>query len=141
MKRNSVPLLRLLAAACLLAAWPRPAAAYIDIRPPTLGALCQQATHIHVLRVEKLSPENGVILFKTTAQLKTDEASAERLRQKGVLPQDGALTRLIIRSDVSEARAILDWAAEGKTAVLFVKDWDIKSHAHLCIDGSWYLVS
>jgi hypothetical protein len=133
MKTGPVPLLRAtLLAACLLAAWPRPAAAFLDFRPPTLGNLCSQATHIYVLRVDKVSPEHGVILFKSVAELKATG--------KWPLP-DGALTKQVIRPNVEGARIILDWAAEGKTAVLFAKDYGVKTHAHVYIDGYWYMVA
>jgi len=117
---------------CLLMAWPRPAAAYIDFLPATLGSLCSQATHIDVLKVEKFSSANGVILFK----------SAQQLKAKGVLPlPEGSLTKLVIRPNVTGAKVILDWTAEGKTAVLFARGNGFKSHAHLYIDGYWYLVA
>src|SRR4051812_48009166 len=95
------------AAVCLLAVWLPPAAAYIDILPPTLGNLCRQATRICVLRVDKASAGNEVILFKSGEQL------------KGKLPlQDGPDTKLVIRPSVPKARALLDWVAKGKTAIL-----------------------
>jgi hypothetical protein len=40
-----------LAAGFLLALCPRPASAYIDFPPPTLGALCGTSHHIYVLNV------------------------------------------------------------------------------------------
>src|SRR5262249_43589242 len=91
----------------VLLACPRPAEAYIDILPPTLGDLCRQATDIHVLKVDKVSVERGVILFKPVKQLKAGDES---------LPTD-AFAKLVIGSDVPGAKVILDWAAEGKTAV------------------------
>src|SRR5262249_19531523 len=36
---------------------------------------------------------------------------------------------------------ILDWAAEGKTAVMFARDYGVKSAGHVYIDGYWYFVS
>src|SRR4051794_27876720 len=112
MKTGPVPLLRAtLVAACLLAAGPRPAAAFIDFRPPTLGNLCSQATHIYVLRVDKVSPEHGVILFKPAVPLKVT----------GTPIGEGALRKQVIRPNVPGAKVILDWAAEGKTAVVFVR--------------------
>jgi len=132
MRNRSVIPLAALAFACLLLAWPRPAVAYIDFLPATLGSLCSQATHIDVLKVEKFSSANGVILFK----------SAQQLKAKGVLPlPEGPLTKLVIRPNITGAKVILDWTAEGKTAVLFARGNGFKSHAHLYIDGYWYLVA
>src|SRR5262249_39738889 len=128
--KNRAFLLTTVVAICVLAAWPRPAAAYIDILPPTLGNLCRQATHIYILKVDKFSAANGVILFK----------SGEPLKAEGMLP-DGALMKQVIGPNVSGAKVILDWADEGKTAVLFAKDFQLKSAAHVYIDGYWYFLS
>lgn len=143
-----------LAVACLLAMWPRPAAAYIIYTPPTLGNLCRQATHIYVLRVERVEkggPEKGSIIFK----------SVEQLKAQGVVVPDGTLVKHVIASDVNYgkptgpngARIILDWAAEGKTAVLFASAPNVPKKkqgepaaeiglggcpAHVYIDGYWY---
>jgi len=125
--KNRSYLLTALAAICLLAAWPRPAAAYIKFPPPTLGDLCRQSIHIYVLRVEKFSAERGVILFQPVQRLKALEA----------LP-DGALSKHVIAPDANGAKVILDWAAEGKTAVMFAKIRDVKAHVY--IDGYWYSV-
>src|SRR5262245_46880423 len=133
MKECPALLLRVVAVACLAAAWPQSAAAYIDILPPTLGNLCEQSTRIYAMRVEKVSAEKGVILFK----------SVEQLKGKGELSlRDGPRTKLAIGPTVLGAQVILDWAAEGKTAALFVKDFGdrAKAAAHIYIEGYWYLV-
>ena len=55
---------RLLSAAAVLLSLATPSRAYID-RPPTLGRLVQSdATHIVVLRVEKVSKEKQVIIYQ-----------------------------------------------------------------------------
>lgn len=130
MKNRCVLLLRVLAVACLLAAWPQMAAAYVGILPPTLGDLCRQATHISVLKVDKVSVERGVILFK----------SVEQLKGKGEPLPDTTFAKQVVGPNVNGAKVILDWAAEGKTAVVFAKDYGLKSAAHVYIDGYWYLV-
>jgi hypothetical protein len=134
MKNVSALLLRFFAVVCLVAAWPRPAAAYLDILPPTLGNLCDQSRRIYVLRVEKFSAEKGVILFKSVEQLKGKEELSLR---------DGPRTKLVIGPTVPGAKVILDWVAEGKTAALFVKDFGDRAKAagYICIDGYWYLVT
>ncbi|HJZ91423.1 MAG TPA: DUF1549 domain-containing protein [Gemmataceae bacterium] len=129
--KNRAFLLTGLAAVCLLVAWPRPAAAYIDFRPPTLGDLCRQATHIYVVKVDKVSAERGVIIFKLLEQLKGKEAPP--------LP-DTTFAKQLVRSNVNGAKVVLDWAAEGKRAVVFAKDGGVKSVAHVYIDSYWYLV-
>ena len=124
-------LFTVLATVGLPTVFPRPAVAYIDILPPTLGNLCKQATQIHVLRVEKASAENGVVLFKSVEQLKGEQPL-----------RDGSKLKLAIGQTVPDAKVILDWAAEGKTAILFRKDFGggVKAAAHIYIDGYWYLV-
>jgi hypothetical protein len=129
-KHSTCFLFTALAAACLTVACPRPAAAYISILPPTLGDLCRQSTHIYVMKVDRFSAENGVILFK----------AGEPLKAEGVLP-DGAHMKQVIGSNVLGAKIIFDWVAEGKTAVLFAKDFGLKSAAHVYIDGYWYFLS
>src|SRR5581483_2973845 len=107
MGNRSIVFLRALAVVGLLVAWSRPAAAYIDFLPPTLGSLCSQATHINVLKVDKFSTANGVILFKSVQQLKAKGAPP--------LPEDPH-TKLVIRPNVTGAKIMLDWVAEGKPA-------------------------
>jgi hypothetical protein len=114
--------------ACLLAAaWP--ATAYIKAPPPPeLGAMCQLSSHVSVLQVNEFSAEKGVILFKPLEQLKGTEKLPDATRAK-----------LVIRPDVKGSKVILDWAAEGKKAVLFAL---IKVRVgHIYIDGYWYRVS
>jgi hypothetical protein len=124
MKNRSVLFLRGLAVACLLAVCPGPAAAYIKVEPLTLGNLCRQSAHIYVLRVEKVSAERGVILFKPVAQLKGEP--------------DGTAARHVIGPKVKGAKIILDWATEGKTAVMFCNVEGGYGRGHACIDGYWY---
>ena len=128
MKNGPALLLRIVAVVCLVAAWPQPTAAYLDILPPTLGSLCHQSTNIYVLRVDKFSAEKGVILFKSVEQLKGKEELSLR---------DGPRTKLVIGPTVPGAKVILDWAGEGKTAALFVKYFGdrVKAAGYVCIDG------
>src|SRR5207247_11310351 len=99
MKHRSFLFTASLAVAGLLAAWPRPAAAFIIYTPPTLGNLCRQATHIYVLRVEqveKAGPEKGAIIFKSVTQLKA----------QGVEVPDGTRTKHVIASDVNVGKPL-----------------------------------
>ena len=129
-----------LAVAGLLVACPRPAGAYIKVEPLTLGNLSRQSMHIYVLRVEKVHAEKGVILFQFVAQLKGKP--------------DGTPLRHAIRPNVKGAKVILDWAAEGKTAVMFTctsesrknphkpkakgEKVNLGGRGHAYIDGYWY---
>jgi hypothetical protein len=125
-------LLVLTLAVGLLAACPRPAAAYIDFPPPTLGALCGMSHHVYVLRVEKVSAEDGVILFKCVEQLKGKP--------------DPTAVKHVIGPKVDGARVILDGAAEGKTAILFTitggpPGANVPGCGYAYIDNSWYALA
>ncbi len=124
MKNRSVPSLTVI---CLLAAFAGPAAAYIKYPPTTLGDMCRQSIHIYVLKVEKFNAEKGIIIFKPVQQLKALAAFP-----------DGVLDKHVIAADVKGAKVILDWAAEGKSAIMFAKIRDVKAHVY--IDGYWYSV-
>jgi hypothetical protein len=114
--------------ACSLGA-ARPTAAYIKAPPPPeLGAMCQLSSYISILQVEKFSAEKRVILFKPLEALKATEE-----------PPDATGAKLVIRPDVKGSEVVLDWAGEGKKAVLFAL---IKVRVgHIYIDGYWYRVS
>lgn len=147
-----------LAVVCLLAV--RPAAAYINVPAPTLGALCQQSTHIYVLKIEKFSVEKGVLLFKPVAQLKANGKLSDATLAKQVIPAT------VNGDKVKGAKVIFDWAAEGKTAVMFLtvnlktegrapdpdqvldlsrltgtRGADNRADAQVCIDGYWYALT
>jgi hypothetical protein len=125
MKNGSIALLRPLAVACLLAVCPRPAAAYIKVPPRTLGGVCLEPDHIAVLKVEKVGVERGVIVFKHVEQLKGKH--------------DGTVVKHVIRPQIKGAKVILDWAAEGKTAVMFYfTEGANRGNGHVYIDGYWY---
>lgn len=143
------------AVVCFVAVCPQPAAAYIGIPPQTLGELCRQSTHIYVLQLEKFSAEREVLLFKPVAPLKMTGALSDATLAKQVIgpPANGG-------PSVNGAKVILDWAAEGKKAVLFAQVGGIGSEkkngpappadhvldfsnrngvkAQVCIDGFWY---
>jgi hypothetical protein len=138
------------AAACWFAAWPGPAGAYIDAAPLTLGALCADSHDICVLQVEKFSVERGVIIFKCVEILKgkPDATSKHAIASSRFFtrPRYDQFNPEIRQKKVKEmddfAKIILDWAAVGKTAVLF----DIRSplagtpvfSGHVYIDNFWY---
>jgi hypothetical protein len=120
-----------LALGALLVLVPGPAAGYIDFPPPTLGALCERSANIHVLRVEKVNAQKGVILFTCVEVLKGKP--------------DFTAAKHVVAPKLDGAKIIFDWAAEGKTAVLFTitgpgytPGLPGSGAAHACIDGYWY---
>ena len=125
MKKRSVVLICGLAVTCLLAACAGPAAAYIKAPPQTLGSICLEPDHICVMKVDKVSAERGMILFKHVEQLKGK--------------YDGTVIKHVIKPEVKGAKVILDWAVEGKTAVMFYFTGG-NDRGHVYIDGYWYWV-
>jgi hypothetical protein len=144
--KNRSFLLRAIAAACLMAAWPRLAVAYVDVTPPTLGALCNDSVNIYVLQVEKASAEKGVILFKCVEVLK---GKSDPTAGKHVIPTAIAVggEKSTTATDVAGPKMILDWATQGKSAVLFTvtrggdPGGDVKGVGHAYIDNYWYTLS
>ncbi len=100
------------------------ARAYVD-GTPSLGKLMTDATHIVVLRVETVSQEKRVIIFKKMTDLKGTSANGE-VKHKIT---DGFHPR--------EPKLILDWAEPGKIAIAF---HDGKA-AVICIGPYWYQCS
>src|SRR6266542_6023928 len=147
MKSRSVLLLQAFAVAGLLAVGLSPAAAYVSVTPPTLGALCNDSVNIYDLRVEKASAETGVILFKCVEHLK---GKPDPTAGKHVIPAAIAVggEKQATATDVTGPKVILDWATEGKTAILFTVtrgDDDpggaVKGVGHAYIDNFWYTLS
>src|SRR5262249_5681405 len=100
--------------------------------PMTLQKMCEVSSHIRVLKVTKLNKEKGVILFEV----------AETLRKQGEALDPG---KQVIPKGANGVGPILDWAAEGKQAVLFSKDGGPKGQSpvgvgYIFIDGYCYFV-
>jgi hypothetical protein len=79
---------------------------YIHFPPKTLVAMCKQSHTIRLLKVEKASPEKGIIVFQMSERLKGGQAQISSF--KHVLP-DG----------LAGAKPIRAWMAKGKTAIQF----------------------
>jgi hypothetical protein len=79
---------------------------YIHFPPMTVQKMCQGSHHIRVLKIEKVNKEKGVIFFEVADALKGKKSQITSLRH-------------VIRSEAEGAKPILDWAANGKTAVMF----------------------
>ena len=82
--------------------------AYIDAyRPETLGAVCDRANTITLFKVEKLSKEKGVIVYRKVKDL------------KGTSPRDSFREILTSAHEPPERERYLAWAEEGKLALMF----------------------
>jgi outer membrane protein assembly factor BamB len=139
-------LLPAIAVYVLLAAGTRPVQALIDEPPGSLTAECRSADVITVLRVEKVNREKKAITYRKVRDL------------KGAFPQAGfeysgdTFTHVFgaihnperhpqdVESQDLQNDAILAWAAEGKTAVLFQRGQNLatgQNHA-ICVGHAWY---
>lgn len=82
------------------------AVAYIHFPPMTLQKMCKESHQIRLLKVEKVNKEKGVIVFEVVQTLKGEKSQITSFRH-------------LIRPDYEGVKPILDWAEEGKTAVMF----------------------
>ena len=98
-----------------------PAWGYVDATP-SLGKVLNDATTIVVLRVEKVSAEKRIIIYKKVTDLKGTQPTEEIKHQI----TDGFHPR--------EPQTILEWAEPGKLAICF---HDGKT-AVVCIGQYWY---
>lgn len=96
--------LRLFAGAILF--WmPQLALAYVDGGPATLGGLCVMSSHIMVVKVEKFSEQNRVIVYRKVADL------------KGKYPRDSIRHRFGASHGVKPH--VFKQPEIGKTAIIF----------------------
>jgi HEAT repeat protein len=128
MKRFFYALVALLAARGL-------APAYID-RPPTLGRLVRyDAVDIAVIRVEKVSKEKRIIVYKKVADLKGNYPT-DQIRQvvgQRIADVPGPADNPRPRG----AHSILDWAEPDKEAVAFHDGNGMLSA--ICVGQVWYM--
>src|SRR5262245_50915451 len=82
------------------------ATGYIHFPPATLPKMCQQSHHVRLLKVEKCSKEKGVIVFAAAESLKGKNSQITSFKH-------------VLRPDREGTKPILDWLADGKTAVMF----------------------
>jgi HEAT repeat protein len=126
---------------CLLAADPPAAGAYITAPVQTLGQLCAWSTYITVVRVEKLSQEKGVILYRKVRDLKGTyplEVIRHAFDLKNTPPHKGP-GDVPIRPDEVDWKYALKWAEVGKTAVVCSFKYDpYGDFGHTYIDRCWY---
>jgi outer membrane protein assembly factor BamB len=116
----------------------RPARAFIDIPPESLGHMCQGASAIAVLRVERVNREKQGIVYSKVSDLKGDFPAKKIfgatfthiLREPPTL---GWHRQDLAKLD-RQNEAILNWAAEGKAAVIFQRGGE---HS-VCVGHAWY---
>src|SRR4051794_31527725 len=82
------------------------AGAYVDITP-SLGSVIKDADSISVLRVEKVSREKQIVVYKKVADL------------KGELPDETLRHRIADGFHPREPRIVMEWAEPGQIAVCF----------------------
>src|SRR5262245_23802776 len=133
MKRSLLTLL--VAVSLAVGLWPEPSPAYITNTPPSFGQLCSIPPHISVARIEKVSQEKGVIIWRKVRDL------------KGKYPLE------VIKHSIGKShwpqytpdmqREIMQRAVVGKTAIFF--HGYTNGHANdinvYLDDGYWYAVA
>jgi len=125
----------------LLATVGAPAArAYITAPVQTLGQLCG-STYITVVRVEKVSKEKGIIIYRKVHDLK-GKYPRDMIRHVFDLkntPNHKGAGDVPIRPDEKDWKHAMQWADAGKTAVVFSLKYDpYGDFGHTYIDGCWY---
>ena len=119
---NAAPRIACLAAASILLLIRLPAHGFIDVlRPETLGATCERAQSITVLRVARFDKDKHVILYDVVKDLK-GEFPRSRLRQAA---RDA--------NEPHEMKHLMEWLAEGKTAVAF----RYENRVAICTGDQW----
>src|SRR4051812_12730465 len=118
-------LIRLAAVALAATSGATIAAAYIHFPPMTLQKMCKVSTNIRLLSVKKVSKEKRVIVFESVENLKGKNPRISSFRQ-------------VLRADAHGVKPILDWASEGKLAVLFSIEDDTLACGYVFIDNYCY---
>ena len=121
MKKRSMMVGMSLLALIVLSIKDRPAQAYVEI-PYTLGRVCNEATNICVMRVEKVDKERNLIIFTKVADLK-GKHPADTIKHN--IGRGGFAPR--------EWQFIMAAAEPGKTAIFFHNG----SASETCIDNYW----
>lgn len=129
----------LLASSLLLVA--RAGDAYITAPVQTLGQLCAWSTYVTLVRVEKVSREKGIIVYKKVRDLKgvypRDQIRhAFDLRNTPLHKGSGDVP---VRPDEVDWKYAIAWAEVGKTAVVVSLKYDpFGDFGHTYIDKCWY---
>jgi hypothetical protein len=128
----------------LLTGESRPALGYIDIPLPSLAEMCkdtQQGTGaIAVLRVERVNREKKAIVYSKVRDLKgrfptQGQYFGDTFTHVMWEPLGGPVVEALGKSRLDAYHeAILAWAAEGKTAVIFQRGGE----QAVCVGHIWY---
>ncbi|HEV3258203.1 MAG TPA: hypothetical protein VG013_15065 [Gemmataceae bacterium] len=82
------------------------AVGYIHFPPMTLRKMCKDSHQIRLLRIAKQDKEKGVIVFEVAESLKGEKSQITSFKH-------------VIRTSTEGTKPILDWAEDGKPAVMF----------------------
>lgn len=123
--------------------WPIPGRAYITAPVPTLGAAVSDSTYVTLIRVEKVSREKGIIVYTKVRDLK-GKYPKDSIRHvfdlKGT-PRHQGPGDVPTRPDERDWQYALEWAAPGKLAVMFTRQYDpFGDFGHTYIPGCWYAI-
>src|SRR5947209_8789390 len=122
MSRNRLWIGSALMSLCIAGFWPARAPAYIGGPPASLGMMCSWSTHVVLVRIEKLDREKGLIVWRKVLDYKGKWPGGETIRQN--------------LAGCAERAAIMQWADEGKSTVMFALESYKWSHTY--IDKLWY---
>jgi hypothetical protein len=115
--------------ALLTALFTSTAGAYIHVPPTTLQKMCKQSHTVRLLKVTKVDREKGVIVYEVAEELKPAKSKITSFKHA-------------VRADMPGAKAILEWAKEGRTAVQFTIEvsGDALACGYVFTDQSCYSV-
>lgn len=116
------------------------AQAYITAPVTTLGQLCN-STHVTVVQVDKVNKEKGVVIYRKVKDLKGKypRDTIKHVFDLKNTPAHKGPGDVPIRPNELDWKYALDWAAPGKTAIMFTLKYDpYGDFGHTYIDGCWY---
>jgi hypothetical protein len=119
--------LRCVVAAVIAAVCVSGAGAYIHFPPMTAQKMCKQSHHIRLLKVTKHDKEKGVIVFEVAETLKGEKSRITSFQH-------------VLRADAEGVQPVLDWIADGKTAVMFTIEGGAIACGYVFIDEYCYSV-
>ncbi|MBP3953861.1 hypothetical protein J8F10_00915 [Gemmata sp. G18] len=97
---------RLTGAALIVGVTASVVSGYIHFPPMTLQKMCKDSHYVRALKVIKRDKDKGVIVFEAAESLKGEKSQIATFKH-------------VMRSDAEGAKSILNWAEDGKTAVMF----------------------
>jgi hypothetical protein len=97
----------------------------------TLKKMCKESHHIRLLKVDKSSPEKGVIVYEAAESFKGRQSQIASFKH-------------VVRTDDKGFKPILDWMANGKSAMIFYIEGNQLARppalGYVFIDGYCYSV-